>query len=104
MSEMEWVNVADFERVAAERLGAGVLGYFAGGAGDEVTLGDNVAAWRNWRLRPRMLAGVEEVRTSVEVLGAEVSMPVLVAPVAYQRLVDPTGRLGWLGRPPRLGR
>ena len=38
------INVADFERVAAERLEAGVLGYFAGGAGDEVTLGDYVAA------------------------------------------------------------
>ena len=49
------VNVADFERVAAEKLDAGVLGYFAGGAGDEVTLRDNVAAWRRWRLRPRML-------------------------------------------------
>ena len=88
------INVADFERVAAERLEAGVLGYFAGGACDEVTLGDNVAAWRRWRLRPRMLAGVGEVRTSAEVLGAEVSMPILVAPVAYQRLVDPDGEAG----------
>jgi isopentenyl diphosphate isomerase/L-lactate dehydrogenase-like FMN-dependent dehydrogenase len=41
-----------------------------------------------------MLAGVGEVRTSVEVLGAEASMPVLVAPVAYQRLVDPEGEVG----------
>ncbi len=87
------INVADFERAAAEKLDAGVLGYFAGGACDEVTLEDNVAAWRRWRLRPRMLAGVGEVRTGVEVLGAEVSMPVLVAPVAYQRLVDPDGEV-----------
>ena len=88
------INVADFERVAAERLEAGVLGYFAGGAGDEVTLGDNVAAWRRWRLRPRMLAGVSEVRTATEVLGAVVSMPLLVAPIAYQRLVDEDGEVG----------
>ena len=54
------VNVADFERAAAERLEAGVLGYFAGGAGDELTLRDNVAAWGRWRLRPRMLAGIAE--------------------------------------------
>ena len=71
----------------------GVLGYFAGGAGDEVTLRDNVAAWRRWRLRPRVLAGVGEVTTAAEVLGAEVSMPMLVAPVAYQRLVDPEGEV-----------
>lgn len=90
----EPVNVGDFERAAEEKLDSGVLGYFGGGACDEVTLGDNVAAWRRWRLRPRMLAGVGDVRTSAEVLGGDVSMPVLVAPVAYQRLVDPEGELG----------
>ncbi len=88
------INVADFERAAAEKLEAGVLGYFAGGAGDEVTLRDSVEAWRRWRLRPRMLVDVSEVRTSADVLGAEVSMPVLVAPVAYQRLVDDGGAVG----------
>jgi isopentenyl diphosphate isomerase/L-lactate dehydrogenase-like FMN-dependent dehydrogenase len=87
------INVGDFERVAAEKLEAGPLGYFNGGAGDEVTLGENVSAWRNWRLRPRMLVDVSEVRTSAQVLGAEVAMPVLVAPVAYQRLVDDEGEI-----------
>jgi isopentenyl diphosphate isomerase/L-lactate dehydrogenase-like FMN-dependent dehydrogenase len=85
------VNVADFERVAAEELDAGVAGYFFGGAGDELTLEENVAAWGHWRLRPRMLAGLGEWQTRTEVLGGEVSMPVLVAPVAYQGLVDPEG-------------
>jgi 4-hydroxymandelate oxidase len=89
----ELINVFDFERAAVERLEPGVLGYFAGGAGDEVTLRDNVAAWRRWRLLPRALAGMGEVSTVAEVLGGPVSMPVLVAPVAYQRLVDPEGEL-----------
>jgi isopentenyl diphosphate isomerase/L-lactate dehydrogenase-like FMN-dependent dehydrogenase len=88
------INVADFERVAAEKLDAGVLGYFAGGAGDELTLRDNVAAWTRWRLRPRVLVDVSAVTTEAEVLGGPVSMPVLVAPVAYQRLVDPEGEIG----------
>jgi isopentenyl diphosphate isomerase/L-lactate dehydrogenase-like FMN-dependent dehydrogenase len=87
------INVGDFEAAAAEKLEPGVLGYFAGGAGDEVTLRENVAAWGRWRLRPRMLAGLGEWGTRAEVLGAEVSMPVLVAPVAYQRLVHPQGEL-----------
>jgi len=88
------INVGDFERVASEKLDAGALGYFAGGAGDEITLRDNVAAWARWRLRPRVLAGLERVSTEVELLGAPLSMPVLVAPVAYQRLVDPEGEVG----------
>lgn len=87
------INVSDFERAAAERLDPGVLGYFAGGAGDELTLRDNVEAWTRWRLRPRVLAGVGQVSTAAEVLGGPVTMPVLVAPVAYQRLVHPEGEL-----------
>jgi 4-hydroxymandelate oxidase len=90
----DWINVADFERLAAEKLEAGALGYFAGGAGDELTLRDNVAAWSRWRLRPRVLVDVSEVTTATEVLGGPVSMPLLVAPVAYQRLVDPEGEIG----------
>ena len=85
------VNVSDYERLAAERLDAGTLGYFAGGAGDEVTLRENVTAWRHWRLRPRVLVDVSEVTTQTEVLGRPVSMPVLVAPVAFQRLAHPEG-------------
>jgi isopentenyl diphosphate isomerase/L-lactate dehydrogenase-like FMN-dependent dehydrogenase len=87
------INVADFERLAAAKLDPGVLGYFAGGAGDELTLADNVESWRRWRLRPRVLVDVSEVSTAAEVLGATLSMPLLVAPVAYQRLVDPEGEL-----------
>ncbi len=83
------VNVADFERAAGEKLESGVAGYFFGGAGDELTLTENVAAWRRWRLRPRVLAGVGEWQTRTEVLGTETSMPILVAPVAYQGLVEP---------------
>jgi isopentenyl diphosphate isomerase/L-lactate dehydrogenase-like FMN-dependent dehydrogenase len=94
VSWQEAINVADFERLAAAKLDEGTLGYFAGGAGDELTLRDNVAAWSRWRLRPRVLTGVGAATTEAEVLGASVSMPVLVAPVAYQRLVDPEGEIG----------
>jgi isopentenyl diphosphate isomerase/L-lactate dehydrogenase-like FMN-dependent dehydrogenase len=88
-----WINVGDPERLAAERLDPGVLGYFAGGAGDELTLRENLAAWQRWRLRPRVLVDVAAVGTEVDLLGAPLSMPVLVAPVAYQRLVDPEGEV-----------
>ncbi|HTR74509.1 MAG TPA: alpha-hydroxy acid oxidase [Solirubrobacterales bacterium] len=88
-----WVNVFDAQREAERKLEPGARGYFSGGAGDEVTLRDNVAAWRDWRLRPRQLTGVEEVSTAVEVLGAPVAAPVLIAPVAYQRLLDPEGEV-----------
>ena len=88
-----WINVSDPERIAHEKLEPGVLGYFAGGAGDEITLADNLAAWKRWRLRPRVLVDVAAVSTRIELFGAPLATPIVVAPVAYQRLVDPDGEL-----------
>ncbi len=92
--EPEPINVADYERIAAERLDAGPLAYFGGGAGDELTMRENVAAYRRWALRPRVLVDVEETTTATTVLGAEVSMPILVAPIAVQALAHPDGEAG----------
>jgi 4-hydroxymandelate oxidase len=89
----EPLNVWDFERLAAERLDEGARGYFAGGAGDELTLRDNVEAFQRRRLRPRMLIDVEACTTATTVLGQEVSMPLLVAPVAFQRVAHPDGEV-----------
>ena len=85
------LNVADYERLAAERIDAGALGYFAGGAGDERTLRRNVAAYAEWELIPRVLVDVSAVDSSVELFGSELSMPLAVAPVAFQRLVHEGG-------------
>jgi len=90
-ADPEPCNVADFERLAADRIEPGALGYFAGGAGDERTLRDNVAAYTRWRLRPRMLVDVGDVTTETTILGTPVSSPIGVAPVAFQRLAHPDG-------------
>jgi len=82
------INVADFERAADEKLEPGVAGYFFGGACDEIALEESTTAWQRRRLRPRVLAGHGEWETRATVLDREVACPILVAPVAYQRLVD----------------
>jgi isopentenyl diphosphate isomerase/L-lactate dehydrogenase-like FMN-dependent dehydrogenase len=87
------LNVWDYEAAAAERLEPGAHGYYAGGAGDELTLRDNVEAYRRWQLRPRMLVDVAACSTATTVLGHEVSMPLLVAPVALQRAAHPEGEV-----------
>ncbi len=89
----ELLNCADFERLAEERLEPGAWGYYAGGAGDEVTLRDNVAAFQRWLLRPRVLVDVSEVSGATTVLGQEVSMPLLLAPTAFQRVAHPDGEV-----------
>ena len=89
----EPVNVDDFEEAARARLDPGAYGYFAGGAGDEHTLRENAAAFTRWELRPRVLVDVGEVSTATTVLGTELSLPLLVAPTAFQRLAHPDGEL-----------
>ena len=91
---MEPVCVADYERLAEERLEPGAFGYYAGGAGDELALSGNVDAWRRLRLRPRVLVDVSKVSTATAVLGTPISMPLLVAPTAIQKLAHPDGETG----------
>jgi len=87
------LNVWEYERLAEDRLDEASFGYFAGGAGDEHTVRANVEAFDGWRLRPRVLVDVADVTTATTVLGTELSMPIVAAPVAYQRMAHPDGEL-----------
>jgi isopentenyl diphosphate isomerase/L-lactate dehydrogenase-like FMN-dependent dehydrogenase len=91
---VEPLNVWDYERLAAERLERGAHGYYAGGAGDERTLRDNVEAFARWQLRPRVLVDVAACTTETSVLGHRLALPVIVAPVAFQRVAHPDGEVG----------
>jgi isopentenyl diphosphate isomerase/L-lactate dehydrogenase-like FMN-dependent dehydrogenase len=89
----EPLNVWDWERLARERVDPRLWTYFEGGAGDEVTLRDNVAAFQRLRFRPRVLVDVDHVTTEVELFGDRLSSPIVVAPIAYLQLLDPAGEL-----------
>ena len=91
VAEVKPVNVWDYERLAEEKLDANAHAYFAGGAGDEVTLRDNLAAYTRRKLRPRVLVDVGNVSTATTVLGTEIALPVLLAPTAIQRMAHPDG-------------
>jgi 4-hydroxymandelate oxidase len=86
-------SLADYERAAAERMSDDALSYIGGGAGDEITLRDNEAAWRRLALRPRALGAPSGADPSVELLGVRRPHPILVAPTAFARLTHPDGEL-----------
>jgi len=88
---MQAVNIWDYERLAAEKLDANAAAYYFGGAGDEITLRENVAAFERRKLRPRVLVDVGAVSTATTVLGTEIALPVLIAPLAMQRMAHPDG-------------
>lgn len=87
------VNLMDLEALARERLTPMAYEYYAGGAGDEVTLRENRAAFERVALRYRVLADVAGRSARTRVLGEDVSLPVLVAPTAFHRLASEEGEL-----------
>ena len=87
------INLHDYERVAAERLAPGPLAYFTGGAGDEVTLRDNRAAFARQAIVPRVMRDVSTVDMSVELFGRRWPSPIWIAPTALQRMAHPDGEL-----------
>jgi 4-hydroxymandelate oxidase len=87
------VDCDALEAAARERLTQVAYDYYAGGAEDEITLAENVAAWRRLRLRPHVLRDVSRGETETTVLGTPVRAPILVAPTAYQRLAHDEGEV-----------
>ena len=91
------MDFTELEEQARVHMGAAAYDYYAGGADDELTLIDNVAAWGRIPLRPRVLRDVGAVSLRTDVLGQEVAMPILVAPMAYQRLAHHDGEVATAG-------
>ena len=87
------VSLADHERHAQQHLNANAWAYFAGGAADEITLQANNQAWNQLPLAPRVLRPLAGGHTRIELLGRTWAHPVLLAPVAFQRLAHPDGEL-----------
>ena len=90
---MSTVRLDDYEALARRHLPGDVYDYFAGGACDERTLQDNRDSFDRVRLRGRVLRGVEDRSLATTLLGQPVSMPLMVAPVAFQRLAYEDGEL-----------
>jgi len=90
---MDPINLIELERLAEERLSPMAWDYYASGADDELTLRRNVEAYRRLELHYRVLVDVAARDLSTTVLGAPVSMPILIAPTAFHRLAHADGEL-----------
>jgi 4-hydroxymandelate oxidase len=86
-------TVSDFEPLAKQRMSHMAYEYVSGGAGDELTLRDNIQAFDRLRLHPRVLVDVSQLDTRTTILGQSLDFPILMAPTAYHRLMHPEGEL-----------
>ncbi|REK21575.1 MAG: alpha-hydroxy-acid oxidizing protein [Planctomycetota bacterium] len=87
------VAVDDFIELARRNLPKATFEYITSGSEDEVTLRDNVDAFRRIRVLPPLLHGIEDADLSTTVLGQKISMPIMLAPVAVLRMAHPQGAL-----------
>jgi len=93
MAASDPLNLYDFEALARSRMDPGAFDYFAGGAADELTLGENCRAFQRIVLRPRVMVNVSVVDVSTRLLGRSLSFPVMLAPTALNRLGHPDGEV-----------
>lgn len=86
-------DVMQFESLARKRLSQMAYDYIRSGGADEITMRENRLAFERLALSPRVLVDVSEINTRISLFGAELESPILLAPIAYQRLFHPEGEL-----------
>lgn len=86
-------SIADYESLAAAKLGPATWAYFSSGAGDQATQTNNTRSWNAISLMPRVLRDLTPLSTQCQVLGRSLAHPIMVAPFAYQLLLDPKGEV-----------
>jgi L-lactate dehydrogenase (cytochrome) len=84
-------NMQQFRRMARKRLPGPIFHYIDGGADDEVTYRRNTEAYDSCDLVPNVLAGVENIDMSTEVMGKKIDLPLFLSPTALQRLFHHDG-------------
>lgn len=87
------VNIEDLRRIAHGRVPKAVFDYLDGGADAELTLADNIRAFRDVTFRPRGAVAVHNCSLKTNVLGYEIAFPAMLAPVGYSRLMHPEGEV-----------
>ena len=87
----------------ARRVPPVVSDYFEGAASEEITSRDNVAAFRQVRFNPRYGIKLEDVDLRTEILGAQISMPVIGAPIGSLRFLWPKAEAAAAAAIGRLG-
>lgn len=88
------VNLADYERLAHSQLTEAAWAWLSGGAADEHTVQANAQAWSQWQLWPRVMRPLAGGHTRQTLLGRALAHPILLAPVALNRIVHADGEVG----------
>lgn len=87
------IDGGELERLAKEKMSAEAYAYIAGGAGTESTAQANREAFDRWKIVPRMLRGVANRSTTIELFGRTYPSPLFLAPIGVLEMVHPEADL-----------
>ncbi|WP_148096690.1 alpha-hydroxy acid oxidase, partial [Aphanothece sacrum] len=87
------INLFEYESLAKEQLSSMAWDYYRSGAMDEITLHKNRTTFEQYQLYPRMLVDVSHIDLNTSILGQNLSIPIGVAPMAFQCLAHPEGEI-----------
>jgi len=87
------VSIEDFRPIARERIRKSLFDSLYGGAGGEVTLRENCRIFNDVTFRPRHAVSLADCSMCTTVLGFNLSLPIMLAPVGYSRLMHPGGEV-----------
>lgn len=83
----------DYELFAQRFMAHSSHEYVAGGCGRDLTVAANLTAFSHWAVYPRLLRDVTSGHTRMTMAGQEFAHPILLAPVAFQKLAHAMGEL-----------
>jgi L-lactate oxidase len=85
------VTLRDLEGEAQKVMAPFGFAYVSGGAGDEWTMRENMAAFDRWVINADFMNGTGSTDTSTTILGSKISYPVITAPMGNQGSVHAQG-------------
>ena len=91
------VNIHDLRQIAEHRVPRPVFDYLDGGGEGEHTLRENCRAFQDIAFRARHAVSVGQCDLRTRVLGTDLALPFLLAPVGYSRLMHPEGECAAAG-------
>lgn len=91
--EVDLINVDDYQKLASQKLSKEVFDFCYGGSHNEISLKRNCQVFDEIFLLPQVLTGISTVKTRRSLLGFDLAMPLLSAPMAFQGLLNSEGEI-----------
>ncbi|MEL0638673.1 alpha-hydroxy acid oxidase [Marinomonas sp. TI.3.20] len=83
----------NLEAQAKEKLTREIYDFVAGGAGNEESLDNNLKAYSNYSVIPRVLRNASRIDCSLNLTGTKLFSPIIIAPMAPHKLLHERGEI-----------